>query len=87
VPYLARGVREHEVRVVAGEGRSGEERGSHRPKKGLLRGGKNRKEEGYARAEEKEAAGDSRGGERGWQEKTHGVCSIVGRCVLLSKPP
>lgn len=40
------------------------ERGGHRPKKGLLRGGKNRKEEGYtSRAVEKEAGGG--GGQRG----------------------
>lgn len=70
---------------------SGEGRGGHRPKKGLLRGGKNRKEKGYVpRAVEKETAG----GERGWQitargdtRRFRGVCSIVGRCVLLSKPP
>lgn len=48
-----------------GRGRSAKadpERGDHRPKKGLLRGGKNRKEEGYGfRAVEKEAVGGEKG--------------------------
>jgi len=55
------------------------ERGGHRPKKGLLRGGKNRKEEGYIPSNGK-GAGDGGGGERGWRitarkrrsEETHG---------------
>jgi len=51
-------------------------RGDHRPKKkGLLRGGKNQKEEGYAfRAVEKEArattAGAAKGG--GWRRRGGG---------------
>ena len=55
------------------------ERGGRRPKKGLLRGGKNRKEEGYIPSDIK-GSGGGRGGERGWwimarwseSEETHG---------------
>lgn len=58
------------------------ERGGHRPKKGLLRGGKNRKEKGYVRrAVVKVAAGGRRSGatrgladngEERRSEETHG---------------
>lgn len=87
MPYLARGLRGREVGVVVAK--ADPERGGHRPKKGLLRGGKNRKEEGYvSRAVEKVAADDGCGGvgqRGGWRitarrrrsEETHGSGSAV----------
>lgn len=56
------------------------ERGGHRPKKGLLRGGKNRKEEGYVPSSGKGGVSGDGGGKSGWRitarrrrsEETHG---------------
>lgn len=65
--YLARGLRGREVGVVVAK--ADPERGGHRPKKGLLRGGKNRKKEGYvSRAVEKVAADDG----CGWDDEGGG---------------
>lgn len=73
------------------------ERGGHRPKKGLLRGGKNQKEEGYVPSGGKGGSWRRRRGllegrvAARWRarrdtRRLRGICSIVGRCVLQSNP-
>lgn len=70
------------------------ERGGHRPKKGLLRGGKNRKEEGYIPSGGKRDRRERRDGMSGGKEEAsrrdtqrfRGICNIVGRYILQRSP-